>query len=98
MVLFCCMAFAAKAQTTKTGNTESNAPAYCVHARTDNIIMVIKPNGTMLTRKLKFRDGKQLLVNGTIVEKNGTKKILQNGVCLDKDGNISDAKEYDGNN
>jgi hypothetical protein len=96
------MAFAAKAQTTKatraTNAPETKAAAYCVHARTDNIIMVIKPNGTMLTRKLKFRDGKQLLVNGTIVEKNGTKKILQNGVCLDKDGNISDAKEYGDNN
>jgi len=46
--------------------------------------------GKALTRDVSLNDGTQLLMDGTIVKKDGSKSKLKADQCIDSDGRISD--------
>ena len=61
---------------------------YC--AAMENNKFVILYQGKPLTRNVNLSDGTQLLQDGTIVKKDGSKTKLSLNQCIDSDGRISD--------
>ena len=84
-ISFITISFAALAQAGKrdSGIKESR---YCASMGDGKII--VKSDGVELKKDIKLPNGNQILTNGVILKNNGSKLMMNNGDCADKDGNI----------
>lgn len=71
--------------------TQTEPERYC--AKMENKVFVILFQGKALTRDVSLNDGTQLLMDGTIVKKDGSKTKLMVNQCIDSYGNVSDDKK-----
>ena len=52
----------------------------------------IMHDGMALTADVKLDNGTWIKMDGSVVKKDGTKKILKEGECVDKEGKITESQ------
>ena len=69
-----------------TINFIGSADKYCAKLK-DGIIVVIH-NDTEIKANVKLNDGSVVQPDGGIIDKDGAKRFLKDGECIDKSGKI----------
>ncbi|HEY1040847.1 MAG TPA: DUF6799 domain-containing protein [Bacteroidia bacterium] len=64
-----------------------NSDKYCAKL-TDGKLVVVH-NGTTINAEVKLSDGSKVYPDGSIIDKDGAKRFLQNGECIDKNGKMT---------
>ena len=68
-------------------DTRTDDDKYCAEMKDNRLVVVHE--GNVITRDVTMSDGTQLLIDGTIVSKDGSRVMLRTGQCMDSNGRIS---------
>jgi hypothetical protein len=85
--------FLANLMAQDTPNTKqgySGNPKYCAMMKDGK--MSLSKDGKMVSSDVSLQNGVKLTHDGTLVKRDGTRRMLKNGECVDFMGNISDAR------
>ena len=93
MLISACLTimFAAEAQKSDKKDSQYTAPItpnvrVCSWSNAHNTI--ITKNGFALHTNVQFDNGSVLMANGTLIDKDGNRRMLKYGECLDQQGNF----------
>lgn len=94
-LLICCgFSSGIYAQDTIPRTKESVDSEYCASYRKGRTVMLL--NGKPLTTEVTLSNGTKVTMNGNIIRKDGSNKLLKNGECIDKNDVISDKSKTEG--
>jgi hypothetical protein len=71
------------------GNTKENPTKYCSEMKDGKL--VVMHEGKVITADVTLADGTMVKMDATIVKKDGSKSMLKEGQCIDKNGVVMNA-------
>lgn len=71
--------------------TKLHSDMYCAKMKDGR--MVVMHDGTALNTDITLAGGTQVKTDGTVIYKDGTRAMLREGECMDKNGKMENAKE-----
>ena|SRR6267378_334973 len=73
-------------------NGKDSAQTYCIYKK-ENGKMCVKKEEQEITTAVSLSDGSILKPDGMLTKKDGTEKILKEGECVNKNGNVSKSEK-----
>lgn len=73
------------------GNGDDHRDKYCVKMR-DGKRVVMYQGGT-LASEVTLKNGYKITIDGTVVKTNGTRYVMSEGECIDRDGVIANERK-----
>lgn len=85
----CLFSLTAMAQHNDHPSLADSTKRYC--AKLMDGLVVVSENGKQLTQVATLGNGTEISMNGIVTKKDGSKLIMKEGDCVDKDGNLVQA-------
>src|SRR5438093_8855561 len=67
-------------------NQSTNDSKYCAMLKDGK--MTLMSEGKTVNAEINLSNGTKVSMEGTVTKSDGTKIVLENGECIDKDGNV----------
>ena len=68
----------------KTSIVYETMDKYCAKLKDGKL--VVMHDGTIVTEEVKLNDGSKIQPDGSVIDKDGVKRFLKDGECIDKSG------------